>query len=324
MTVVETPPGTNRTASLLGGRFRLDERISLDDQVSSPCGSSWEARGLSLWKATDSLLGRPVTIYLLPRGIPVPRPVVEGIRSAAKVTDTRIAKVYDTDFNPDCPYIVTEWTPGIHLEDLLLSGLPSPALAAAMIADAADAIAFAHRAGRPHLRLTPRALRWHPGSGLKITGFGLDAALCGPQDPGANPMTADTMALARMLYALLTGYWPGGEPPGTISTVLPAAPRHQGQACTPRQVRAGVPAVLDVIAARALQGQAADAPLRAQTPAGLAMALSMVQRPSRQLDLPEPDEATEAPWDSEVTQIRHAGRARHARARAGHGLSTLL
>ena len=318
MTVVETPPGTNRTASLLGGRFRLDERISLDDQVSSPCGSSWEARGLSLWKATDSLLGRPVTIYLLPRGIPVPRPVVEGIRSAAKVTDTRIAKVYDTDFNPDCPYIVTEWTPGTHLEDLLLSGLPSPALAAAMIADAADAIAVAHRAGRPHLRLTPRALRWHPGQGLRITGFGIDAALCGPQDPHANPMTADTMALARMLYALLTGYWPGAGP-----TPLPPAPRHKGQVCTPRQVRAGVPAVLDAITYRALLGEAADAPLRAQTPAGLAMALSMVQRPSRLLGAPEDgvheeDESAEGPGGSGITQIRRA------RTRVGHGLSTLL
>ncbi|HEX5299078.1 MAG TPA: hypothetical protein VFW50_19010 [Streptosporangiaceae bacterium] len=327
MTVVETPPGTHRTASLLGGRFRLDERISLDDQVSSPCGSSWEARGLSLWKATDSLLGRPVTIYLLPRGIPVPRTVVEGVRSAAKVTDARIAKVYDTDFNPECPYIVTEWTPGTHLEDLLLSGLPTPALAAAMIADAADAIAVAHRAGRPHLRLTPRTLRWHPGRGLKVTGFGIDAALCGPQDPHANPMTADTMALARMLYALLTGYWPGDGP-----TPLPPAPRHKGQVCTPRQVRAGVPAVLDVITYRALLGEAADAPLRAQTPAGLAMALSMVQRPSRLLGAPEygvdeADEAAEGPGAggvSGITPIGHGRRARHARGRSGHGLSTLL
>jgi serine/threonine protein kinase len=280
-----------------------------------------------LWKATDSLLGRPVTIYLLPRGIPVPRTVVEGIRSAAKVTDARIAKVYDTDFNPECPYIVTEWTPGTHLEDLLLSGLPTPALAAAMIADAADAIAVAHRAGRPHLRLTPRALRWDPGRGLKITGFGIDAALCGPQDPHANPMTADTMALARMLYALLTGYWPGDGP-----TPLPPAPRHKGQVCTPRQVRAGVPAVLDAITYRALLGEAADAPLRAQTPAGLALALSMVQRPSRLLGAPEDgvdeaDEAAEGPGVagvSGITLIRPGRRARHARGKDGHGLSTLL
>ena len=150
-----------------------------------------------------------------------------------------------------------------------------------MIADAADALAVAHRAGRPHLRLTPRSLRWDPGCGLKITGLGLDAALCGA-DRG-NPPAADTTALARMLYALLTGYWPGDEATAQ-PTALPPAPRYKGRVCTPRQVRAGVPAILDAITYRGLHGQAADAPLRAQTPAGLAMALRMVQRPSYQLE----------------------------------------
>jgi hypothetical protein len=330
MTVVEIPSGTHDTASLLGGRFRLDERISTGDQVSvisGPCGSSWEARGLSLWKATDQLLGRPVTIYLLPPGTGVPRAVVDAVQAAAKVTDPRIATVYDTDFSPQRPYIVAEWTPGTHLEDLLRSsGRPSPALAAAMIADAADAIATAHRAGRPHLRLTPRTLRWHPGSGLKITGLGLDAALCGPTlcgvlDAGIDPLTADAIALAQNLYALLTGYWPGDD----TNTALPLAPRHKGQVCTPRQVRAGVPAVLDAITYRALQGQAADAPRRPQTPAGLAMALSMVQRPSRLLDAPEPDgedEGADVPGVSGFTTIRAARHARHARTR--NGLRTTL
>ena len=298
MTVVEIPSGTHAGNRWLGGRllgrrFRLDERISLDDQVSGPCGFSWEARGFSLWKARDQLLGRPVTIYLLPAGVPVPRPVVEAVQSAAKVTDPRLAAVYDTDFNPECPYIVSEWAPGTPLEDLVLTGLPHPALAAAMIADAADALAVAHQAGRPHLRLTPRSLRWDPGSGLKITGLGLDAALCGAA--ADNPVAADTTALGRMLYALLTGYWPGdeaqpttGQPStGQPTTALPPAPRHKGRVCTPRQVRAGVPAILDAITYRALHGQAADAPLRAQTPAGLAMALRMVQRPSYQMERPE-------------------------------------
>ena len=305
MTVVDIPSGTPTTERWLGGRFRLDERISLDDHVNGPCGSSWEARGLSLWKATDQLLSRPVTIYLLPGG-PVPCAVADAVQAAAKVSDPRLATVYDTDFDQQCPYIVTEWTPGTHLEDLVLSGLPSPALAAAMIADAADASAVAHRAARPHLRLTPRSLRWHPGCGLKITGLGLDAALCGL---GAeNPVAADTTALARMLYALLTGYWPGDEP-----TALPPAPRHKGQVCTPRQVRAGVPALLDAIAYRGLRGQAADAPLRPQTPAGLAMALRMVQRPSYQLDRPEA-----------VPVVRPGGQPRHARARAGFRRRTTL
>ena len=315
MTVVEIPSGAHMTETWLGGRFRLDERISLDDQVSGfsgSRGSSREARGLSLWKATDRLLNRPVTIYLLPRG-PVPSAVTDAVRSAAKVSDPRLATIYDTDFDEECPYIVAEWTPGTHLEDLVLSGLPHPALAAAMIADAADAIAVAHRAGRPHLRLTPRSMRWDNGSGLKITGLGLDDALCGPGLAGAgveDPVAADTAALARMLYALLTGYWPGDEP-----TALPPAPRHRGSVCTPRQIRAGVPAMLDAIAYRGLQGQAADAPLRPQTPAGMAMALSMLQRPSYQLERLETGPVVR-PGDQQ--------RARHARARTGSRLRTTL
>src|SRR5260370_6994918 len=318
MTLVAARSGADTADRRLGGRFRLDERISLDDQVGGSwgrCDSSWEARGLSLWKATDQLLGRPVTVYLLPPGVPVPRAVVEAVHSAVKVTDPRLATVYDTDFSPDGPYIVAEWSPGTRLEDLVLSGLPHPALAAAMIADAADAIAVAHRAGRPHLRLTPRTLRWDTGSGLKITGLGLDAALdaalCGAE--AQDPVAADTTALARMLYALLPGYWPGDEP-----TALPPPPRHNDRLSTPRQVPAPVPAILDAITHRALHGQAADAPLRAPTPAGLAMALRMVQRPSYQLEQPEEDAA--AVMARQRAARRHPP---HARASTPH-LTTLL
>jgi hypothetical protein len=304
MTVVEVPSGTQ---AWLSGRFRLDERISVSDHIGGPCATSWEARGLSLWKATDQLLSRPDTIYLLPPGVPVPPAVVEAVQAAAKVCDARLATIYDTDFASDCPYVVSEWTPGTQLEDLVLSGLPAPALAAAMIADAADALAIAQQAGRPHLRLTPRSLRWDNSSGLKITGLGLDAALCGPASDGAAlDGLADTRALARMLYALLTGYWPGED-----ATALPAAPRHKGQVCTPRQVRAGVPAILDVITYRALSGQAPNAPARPLAPAGLAMALRGVQRPSYQLvDPPEDVGSSRVPG-----RTRHP--ARHARARSG-------
>jgi hypothetical protein len=150
-----------------------------------------------------------------------------------------------------------------------------------MIADAADALAVAHQAGRPHLRLTPRSLRWD-STGLKITGLGLDAALCGSR-PDEDPMLADTRALARMLYALLTGCWPGEE-----ATALPPAPRYKGRVCTPRQVRAGVPALLDAITYQALRGHAPDAPTRPLTPAALARALHGVRRPSlRLVDPPE-------------------------------------
>ena len=246
-------------AMRLGGRFRLDERIS-------------KADGFPVWKATDELLCRPVTVYLLPRGLPVPPYVVAAVRAAARISDPRLATIYDTDYSPGAPYIVSEWNRGTHLEDLVLSGLPSPALAAAMIADAADAVAVAHRAGRPHLCLGPRSLLWHTGSGLKITGLGIDAALCAAS--AADPAAADTVSLARLLYALLTGCWPGDDP-----SALPTAPRHKGRVYSPRQVRAGVPGVLDAITGYALGLQPHASPRSPLTPAGLATALRSVQRP---------------------------------------------
>ena len=173
------PSGGTGPPIRLGGRFRLDERVTAADGLSL-----WKA---SLWKATDELLRRPVTVHLLPRGVPVPAHVVEAVQAAARVNDPRLATVYDTDYSIEGPYIVSEWTPGTHLEDLVLSGLPSPALAAAMIADAADALAVAHEAGRPHLCLGPRSLRWDTGSGLKITGLGIDAALSGTDRRTTRP-----------------------------------------------------------------------------------------------------------------------------------------
>ena len=127
MTVVEMPSGAQMTERWLGGRFRLDERISLDDQVSG-------VRAAPRGRRAAFLCGRPPTSCsavpsrstCCPAG-PVPRAVIDAVQSAAKVSDPRLATIYDTDFDEQCPYIVTEWTPGTHLEDLVLSG-PSAAL----------------------------------------------------------------------------------------------------------------------------------------------------------------------------------------------------
>jgi hypothetical protein len=309
------PSGAPGPATWLGGRFRLAERVTTAGALSV-----WQG---SLWRATDALLCRPVAVHLLSRGVRVPAHVTAAVQAAARVNDPRLATIYDTDYDIEGPYIVSEWTPGTHLEDLVLSGLPSPALAAAMIADAADALAVAHRAGRPHLCLSPRSLRWDTGSGLKITGLGIDAALSGAHadDPAAAAVT-DTMALGRMLYALLTGRWPGDEP-----TALPAAPRHNGHVYTPRQVRAGVPGVLNAITCHAMQLQATSAVL---SPAGLAVALRAVLRPSYSPLPSSPAPYSPLPYSSLPYSSFGAGsaavpaqdtlsrrQARHARSRAG-------
>jgi serine/threonine protein kinase len=239
----------------VGGRFRLDDRAG-------------ELSGASLWKGTDELLRRPVAVYLLPPSRPVAAGVVTAVRAAARVSDPRLARVFDADFSPGCPYIVAEWAPGEHVDDLLVTGLLSPALAAAIIAEAADALAVAHDSGLPHLCLVPRSLRWGAG-GVKVTGLGVEAALAGAG--ASDPAGADTRALARILYALLTGYWPGQE-----ATRLPPAPRHRGRLCAPRQVQAGIPAILSAITFRALQPEPGDTGL--STPAQLARELGLRAR----------------------------------------------
>jgi hypothetical protein len=243
-------PRGARTVVRVGGRFRLDDRAG-------------ELSATSLWKGTDELLRRPVAVYLVPPSRPVAVGVVAAVRAAARVSDPRLARVYDADFSAGRPYVVTEWAPGEHVDDLLLAGPLSPALAAAIIADAADALAVAHDAGLAHLCLVPRSLRWGAG-GVKVTGLGIEAGLAGAV--AGDPAGADTQALARIMYALLTGYWPGAE-----ATRLPPAPRHRGRLCAPRQVRAGIPGILSAITVRALQPEPGDAGLA--TPAHLAREL---------------------------------------------------
>jgi hypothetical protein len=235
-----------------------------------------------LWRAFDDILGRPVTVRTFGPGVAYAAKVVAAARAACRVPDERLARVFDAHVAADGAYIVTEWPVGENLEDLLMLGHVDAAGATRIVAEAASALAAAHAAGIAHLRLTLRSVLWSRDAGVKITGLGIDAALAeagladgglaggglaggglagtGPADaepaeaaqhaaPHAKvPALADTRALARILYAGLTGYWPGRPQ----ASVLPAAPQRDGRPYRPRQVRAGVPARVDEITCRAL------------------------------------------------------------------------
>jgi hypothetical protein len=71
-----------------------------------------------------------------------------------------------------------------------------------------------------------------------------------------------------LLYAALTSHWPGPDCP-----TLPPAPVADGLPCSPRQVRAGVPAPLDEITSQVLVLRDRDGGPALTTPAQLAAAL---------------------------------------------------
>ncbi len=243
MSTYTSEPGTR-----LAGRYRLVDQVS--------AGAGW-----TYWKATDETLARSVTVLTFATGFPRVAETVTAARAASRLGDPRFSQVFDVEDADDFAYVVLEWVAGESLLDMLSEGPLDPPGAALMIAEAARAIATAHEVGLAHLRLDPACLHWTPGGGVKIAGLCVDAALAGPdltsltaaEDGTDDPELTDTRDLARLLYAALTGYWPGHPgSAGTAPGLLPLAPENDGSPCTPRQVSAGVPAGIDDVTCRAL------------------------------------------------------------------------
>lgn len=246
-------PGTR-----LAGRYRLETRIT-------------DGGGSTLWRAIDETLARPVSVRTFAQGFPRVGEVVTAARAASRLTDPRLTQVFDAEDNTERAYVVSEWVSGETLEDLVASGPMEPGRAVALILEAAEALAAAHAAGLAHLCLTPRHLLWTTGGTVKVTGLGVLAALSGLTSEA--PAAADTQGLGRMLYAALTSHWPGSEETG-----LPTAPLCGERPCSPRRVRADVPALVDEIAGRTLPLSGSPPDGAFHSPGDLAMALRKVPR----------------------------------------------
>jgi hypothetical protein len=265
MSTYTSEPGTR-----LAGRYRLVDQVT--------AGNGW-----TMWKAIDETLARPVSVLTFASGFPRIPQVVTAARAASRLTDPRMAQVFDVEDGGGQAYVVLEWVSGETLTDMLTEGPLDPGRACSLVSEAARALAGAHAVGQAHLRLTPDALCWTRSSGIKITGLGIDAALAGDGLTGADghdPAIADTIALAGLLYAALTGYWPGEQP-----ARLPAAPVSDGVVCTPRQVSADVSSAIDSVIVRALLQRTTRQGAPIQSPAAFADAIAGVAPP---VPLPEP------------------------------------
>src|SRR5690606_25812407 len=88
---------------------------------------------------------------------------------------------------------------------------------------------------------------------VKLIGFVVDGVLHGAAHPGPHDPGGDVRNLAGLLYAALTGRWPGSP-----ASAVPEAPVENGVVLRPRQVRAGVPRPLDALCDEVLNIGEAD------------------------------------------------------------------
>ncbi len=249
-------PGT-----LLAGRYRLDDLLAEND-------------GARFWRAVDTILARNVAVHAVPSDDERAPGLLEAARISATVTDPHLLRVLDCDDESGITWVVNEWGDGVSLDLMLQQGTLPPPRAAWLTREVADAIAAGHAQGIAHGRLNPESVLVTHAGAVKLIGYVVDASLQRSQAPDPlygeiDDREADVIDLAGILYAALTGRWPGVAP-----SAVPRAPREGRRPLRPRQVRAGVPRTLDVVCERVLHKEASQHAMPIETAHEVAAALA--------------------------------------------------
>nr|WP_238350774.1 hypothetical protein [Kribbella shirazensis] len=240
-----------------------------------------EIDGARVWRAVDEVLSRAVVVDVLPVGDPRTNLLFDAARRAAAANDPRFLRVLDCDMHDGVTYCVREWAGGRTLERMLGSGPLTGQQAGWLAREVSEALENLHRTGYAHGAISPATVVVTDAGAIKVIGVATEAAL---RSVGAGSAEEDVRSLGELLYASLTGRWPGPAP----AWGLQPAPVEHGRLLSPRQVRAGVPRSLDDISDRLL----GDPPRHHAPPitsaAGLSAALSGVvgssHEPPNQMD----------------------------------------
>lgn len=199
-----------------------------------------ESGGGRFWRAEDRVLDRHVALHCIAEDDGRAERLTEAARLSATVLDRRILRVLDADRRAGMAYVVNEWGTGTSLDIMVASEGPLPPRRAAwIVSEVAAAMATAHDQRVAHGRLVPENVLVDESGSVRVIGFCVDAALLGL---GPGELSTDVTDLGALLHFLLTGKWAGPSP-----SAVPTALRKDRRWLRPRQVRAGIPRVLDSI-----------------------------------------------------------------------------
>ena len=153
-------PGT-----MLGGRYRLDERIA--------------GGGMGdVWRGTDEVLGRTVAIKILLPALLEEPGFAERFRGEARTMATinhpGVVDIYDYGNENGNAFLIMEYVEGDALSRTLSRvGRLTPGRTMALVAQAADALHAAHEKGIVHRDVKPGNLLVRPNGTLVLTDFGI-------------------------------------------------------------------------------------------------------------------------------------------------------
>lgn len=253
----------NHPGDILDERYRLDEALN--------------RRGSTVtWRGWDLNLSRPVLLHVMDPEEARVLQILDQARQAAPAVDSRYLRVWDAvldERGAHGSYIVCEYAPGQSLELALRQGPLTDVEAAWVVREVAAGLVSMHAQGLHHRQLNPDTVVVTASGNVKIVGFLVEHALHpAPTNDDDDPERADVLALGQLLYASLTGRWPGPASYG-----LRAAPTDkQGLPVVPRQVDRRVSLELSDIVDRILAPVPRGRATRLETAADIAAALSSV------------------------------------------------
>jgi WD40 repeat protein/tRNA A-37 threonylcarbamoyl transferase component Bud32/tetratricopeptide (TPR) repeat protein len=116
-------------------------------------------------------------------------------RSAAQLRHPGIVPVHEVGEHDGLPYLVSDFVTGVTLSDLLTARRPPPREAAALIAEVADALQYAHERGVVHRDIKPSNILLDDEGRPHLMDFGLAR-----RDAGEVTMTLDGQVMGTPAY----------------------------------------------------------------------------------------------------------------------------
>lgn len=186
----------------------IAERYRLVSHISTHAD---EGHSLTSWRAEDEILARTVRVILLDGSSERVARGLDSARRRAVLTDPYFPRIFRVLEAGETGVIVAESVDGPTLTELITSGTVTAAEARSILGEAARGLERAHRQGVTHLALTPSSIVVQGGA-VQILGLGFEAALLDVRAKSSElAARQDSIALAQVLFAALSGKWIGAR-----------------------------------------------------------------------------------------------------------------